>query len=234
MTEDGLRADRLTLRAGSREILRDLSFDLRPGELVVLVGASGSGKSLTLRALVGRLPAGVVQAAGSVTFRRAHASLTPSTERDWRSARGRLVDLVWQDGALDPLRTIGAQLREAARLGGASVDDACARAGLPPTLMSRHPHALSGGEAQRAALAIGFARGAPFLLADESTTGLDAAVERGVLRDVRRACDAGLAVLWVTHDLRTLAPVADRVIAIGPSAYATTNPPSATRAEPVR
>ena len=165
-----------------------------PGEVVALIGPSGSGKSLILRAIAGIVPAALI-ASGRITRPR----------------------LAWvaQDAraSLDPLRTVRAQADAG--------PEALTLSGFPAARLDAFPHALSGGEAQRAALLVAVApRGAPppaLLLADEPTTGLDPRARRSLTRALRALTrsEAGPAVLFVTHDQRLLPGFADRIVPVG-------------------
>lgn len=208
----------LVVRAGDRTLIDGVDLRLQGGELVALVGPSGSGKTVTARALLGLLPFAPGRVAGDVALRWDGNEAHPVTERDWRPLRGAVVGMLWQDAraALDPLRAVGRQVTEAARLAHAPEDPIpwLARAGFPaPDAVARlHPHELSGGMAQRAAIAVALARRSRFLVADEPTTGLDPSVQRATLAQLRSLCDAGVGVLFITHDLRLLPGFADRVL----------------------
>ncbi|MFZ5475513.1 MAG: ATP-binding cassette domain-containing protein [Myxococcota bacterium] len=216
MTE--LVARGLRVAAGDRVLVHDASFRVGGGELVALVGSSGSGKTVTARALVGLLPFSPGRVAGELVLRDDDATLRPSTEADFRVVRGAWVGLLWQDarGALDPLWTVGRQVEEAARLSGAAEPVAAwlGRAGFADAarVARLYPHELSGGMAQRAAIAVALARRSRFLVADEPTTGLDPSVQRGILAGLRGLCESGIGVLFITHDLRILPGFADRVL----------------------
>lgn len=232
---DGLELRGLRVQAGERVLVHDVDLALGAGEILALVGSSGSGKTLTARAILG-LPGprpGVVAARLSVRVGGevlepyaglAEAVAAGRPERFWRQApsafadlRGRLVGYMAQDarGALDPLWTVARQLREAQALGDSpgSPSDWLRRAGFaqPEELLDLFPHQLSGGMAQRACLALALARGSRFLIADEPTTGLDPTVQQAILAELRAKADAGLGVLLITHDLRITARYADRV-----------------------
>ncbi len=217
LTVDGLR-----VAAGKRVLVHDVSLRVRPGEIVGLVGASGSGKSVTARAMLDLLPFAPGVVSGSVTLDGA------------RSRRGRDLGLIAQDAraSLDPLWTVGHHVASAAQLAfneahteggstGALVAMRVAHslprlrvAGFsePERVAHLYAHQLSGGMAQRAAIAIALARSPRFLLADEPTTGLDSTVQVGILALLRRLADDGLGVLFITHDLRILPRFADRVL----------------------
>ncbi|MFF2806532.1 oligopeptide/dipeptide ABC transporter ATP-binding protein [Streptomyces sp. NPDC058000] len=186
---------------GGRSVaaVTDVTFDLTPGECLVLVGESGCGKSVLASALLGLLP-GNAEATGTALLADAHGETellaAPETELA-RSVRGRRIGLIPQSPAahLTPVRTVRAQLEETVReLTGAprgpalrtAAERAAERAAFPPGHLDRHPHQLSGGLAQRAATALALAGGAPLLLADEPTTGLDRDLVDRTVDELRR------------------------------------------------
>ncbi|CAL9347527.1 Oligopeptide transport ATP-binding protein OppD [Streptomyces sp. enrichment culture] len=199
-------------------------FDVAPGECLALIGESGCGKSVLASALLGLLP-GNAQTAGQALL--GGLDLLAADERTLaRTVRGRLVGLVPQSPAahLTPVRTIRSQLEETvAELTGvrgraalrAAAEAAAERAAFPAGHLDRHPHELSGGLAQRAATALALVGGAPLLLADEPTTGLDRDLVDRTVDELRRHVDAGTdggrALLMITHDLAAAERIADRV-----------------------
>ncbi|MFH1468625.1 MAG: ATP-binding cassette domain-containing protein [Pseudomonadota bacterium] len=233
-------ADRLTLRglevrAGSHALVQGVDLTLEGGEILALVGASGSGKTLTARSLLG-LPGprpGVVAARLEIqvgdTVHRPYEGLAEAMAagrpgRFWRASRraftavrGHVVGYMAQDarGALDPLWSVERQLREAIALGpaGGSPVEWLLRAGFPrpEEALGLYPHELSGGMAQRVAIALSLARGSRFLIADEPTTGLDPTVQEAILGELRATARAGIGVLLITHDLRIVPRFARRV-----------------------
>ena len=203
-----LAVDGLSIHVGTRQLLREVSFCLRPGEVLTLLGESGAGKSLLAQAVMGNLPS-ALRARGTVTL-----DGTPSRAEDAPARRphwGRALALLPQEPslALDPLMRVGPQLRLVhalvngldARAAREKEAGDLQRAGL--THAARHyPWQISGGMAQRAAAAMALAGGARILLADEPTKGLDAhwrdqtvALLQGVQRE-------GGCVVVITHDLR--------------------------------
>lgn len=203
----------LVVEAGGRRILDGVSFTVAAGEVLAMVGSSGSGKSVTTRAVLDLLPFRPGRTAGEVW-----AEAEDGTRIDGPALRGGAVGLIFQDSraSLDPCWTVGRQVRAAARLGGGApeAEPWLRAAGFPDpaAVVGAYPHELSGGMAQRVAIALGLARRSRFLLADEPTTALDPTVQEGILAELRRVADQGTGVLFITHDLRILPGLADRVV----------------------
>jgi peptide/nickel transport system ATP-binding protein len=199
-----------------------VSFSLRAGEILCILGESGSGKSVTLRALMRLLPAGRVEVAGDV--RVDGHDLLRLSERDLASVRGRTMAMIFQEPmtALDPVYTIGDQIAETiVRHQGASWADAETRAlellekvQIPSARrrLRAYPHELSGGLRQRAMIAIALSCGPRVLLADEPTTALDATVQIQILLLLRSLQkEMGMGVVFVTHDISVAGEIADRL-----------------------
>jgi peptide/nickel transport system permease protein len=217
----------LTVRAdlgGGREaeLLSAVSFQLRRGETLGLVGESGCGKSITATAVIGLLPLGVRVAAGSV--RLAGADLVGLREDQLRHVRGRRIGMVFQEpmAALSPVHTIGRQISDAVRAhSGLGARAAMARAAEllalvgvpdPQRRLADYPHQFSGGMAQRVVIAAALACEPELLIADEPTTALDVTIQAQVLdllMDLRQRLS--MAVLLITHDLGVVADACDRV-----------------------
>jgi peptide/nickel transport system ATP-binding protein len=198
------------------------TFSLRAGEVLCLLGESGSGKSVTLRALMRLLPPKRARIAGRVSL--AGQDVLSLEGRALQSFRGGAVSMVFQEPmtALDPVYTIGQHLTEMIRRHkGGTKADARARAiemldlvKIPSAArrVDAYPHELSGGLRQRAMIAIALACGPRLLLADEPTTALDATVQIQVLILLRRLQkELGMGTIFVTHDLGVAAEIADRV-----------------------
>jgi peptide/nickel transport system ATP-binding protein len=218
----GLRV-RLSTGPTAVDVLAGASLRIERGEICALVGRSGSGKSTLALALLGLLPAGGRIVSGSISIEGRRVDRLP--ERRRRRARGRLLALIPQDpfAALNPLARVGAQLCETLRwvaglpraAAGARARELLAQVGLgadPEAVLAAYPHQLSGGMAQRVAIALALAPGPKLLVADEPTAALDPARGRAVVELLAaRARDEGTAVLLITHDLAAAAPVAQRV-----------------------
>jgi ABC-type glutathione transport system ATPase component/ABC-type dipeptide/oligopeptide/nickel transport system permease subunit len=219
---DGLTVDGLTVvDAAGRRIVADVSFRAAPGEVLAIVGPSGCGKTTIMRAVIGALPAGLYQVAGTVRW-QARVVRPGRAARRWRR---RNVGILDQDPAasLNPLLTVGTavldgatrrqrrRLRETARatLTGLGLD-----AGR---VWSRRPHQLSGGQAQRVALGRALCTGPDLLILDEPTSGLDPGTLELVVRRIeRRKADGRAVTLVVSHDHDFVTKVAGRVLAIAP------------------
>lgn len=208
-----LRVSRLGVRfpAQVRPALDEVSFELASAECVALVGASGSGKSMTALALMGLLPPGAMRSpATRLVFEG--ALLEDSTSPAWRTLRGHRMAMVFQNpsSALNPGMPIVDQIAEVPWAHGAvSRDDArrearqlLERVGLAAGLAAAYPHELSGGQCQRAMLAMATVMRPALLIADEPTSALDTVTQAHLLRlldELRR--EHRTAVLLITHDL---------------------------------
>lgn len=208
--------------AGKIEALRQVSLQLHAGEILVLAGESGCGKSVLCRSVLKLLPPFAHITGGAIRIQG--QDVTAYTERQMASLRGRVVSMVFQNPltTLNPAMTMGEQLREALnRDGTMSRAEADRQAVALLEMVGIHdgayrlgqvPQAFSGGQRQRCALAIALAAKPAVLLADEPTTALDVTVQvqiLDVLRDLRRK--QGLSMIFVTHDLGVAAHLADRV-----------------------
>ncbi|MEQ1730293.1 MAG: ABC transporter ATP-binding protein [Vicinamibacterales bacterium] len=210
------------LPGGTATAVDHVSFEIAAGETLGLVGESGSGKSVTAMSIVRLLRAPGRVAGGQVRFQG--RDLMPLAEHEMRRIRGAGIGFVFQEPmtALDPVYTVGAQIREALRVhavASGKAADVRARELLDavriPDAANRlrdYPHQLSGGMRQRVCMAIAIACRPALLIADEPTTALDVTIQAEILellRDMRQ--ELGLAMLLITHDLGVVAETADRV-----------------------
>ena len=212
---------RLPVEGVQREVLRDVSFDIRGGEALGLVGESGSGKSMTARAIDRLLPEGA-DVHGAIHFQGDDVGSLQGS--DLRHYRG-LVAMIFQDprAHVNPVRRIGDFMTEALRTNqGVPASTAERRAvhmlaqvGIEDgeRRLRQYPHELSGGLLQRVMIAAALLTEPRLLLADEPTTALDVTTQAevmAILHDLRREFD--LAMLFITHDLELAAAICDRTV----------------------
>ncbi|TCL61312.1 ABC transporter ATP-binding protein [Allofournierella massiliensis] len=188
--------------------VRDLSFSLDEGELVAVVGASGSGKSLLAHRLLGILPHNA-QVGGQVLYRD-----QPLDDRLAGKLRGHEIVLVPQNVSyLDPLMQVGEQVK--GEKGDAQKASAALRRyGLGSEVEKMYPFQLSGGMARRVLIATAVQHTPKLVVADEPTPGLHPEAARRVLGHFKELAQAGAGVLLITHDLEAALEVADRVIVL--------------------
>ena len=233
MIVEGLSV-RFRLRGAEVRAVTDASFELRPGRLLALVGESGCGKSVLASALLGLLP-GNAEVRGSAELNGLDV-LSADEKTLATKVRGRLIGLVPQSAVthLTPVRTARSQLAEAVRAlkPEQDVDELAERVGLPPKALDRYPHELSGGMAQRVAIAMALAGDPPIILADEPTSGLDRPLVDRTMDLLAGLAEEGRAVLLITHDLAAarrsatdLAVMyASRLVELGPAAKVFADP----------
>lgn len=214
----GLEVKNLSVLPDRGEPLLDrASFDLSPGERFGLIGASGSGKSLTAGALCGLLRPPLAARATVMQFDG--SDMQALSPRAWRALRGTSIFQIFQSPgtALNPARRVGAQLVEAANTARAypmrDVTEALKRVALDPEVARKFPYQISGGMKQRVLIAMALLLRPRLLIADEPTTGLDVLTEHDVLETLVTMLDAtGAALLFISHDLRAVRRVATRTL----------------------
>ncbi len=219
-----LEVEGLRVAFGDAEpVVRDVSFTLTPGRVLALVGESGSGKSVSAMSVLGLLPPSA-RVSGSIRFRG--EELVGASADALRAVRGAGIGVVFQEpmNSFTPVLSIGTQVAEAVRAHptdldragvSARVDELLRAAGLrdPQRIRKAYPHELSGGQLQRAMIAMALAGDPVALIADEPTTALDVTVQAGILDLLRRlGRERDLAVLLITHDMGVVADVADEVL----------------------
>jgi peptide/nickel transport system permease protein len=196
------------------DIVDGISFEVRPGEVLGLVGESGCGKSLTALAVMGLEPKGA-RVRGHVRFDQRQLVGEPMRVR--RRLLGHEMAMIYQDAlsSLNPAMTIRAQLKQVIRRGGhRGAGELLTMVGLDPerTLRS-YPHELSGGQRQRVLIAMALSREPKLIVADEPTTALDVTVQAQVIELLLRLREElGFALVLVSHDLALIADVTDRVV----------------------
>ncbi|MCF8566806.1 ABC transporter ATP-binding protein [Alicyclobacillus tolerans] len=201
--------------------VRDVSFEIKPGETLGLVGESGCGKSVTSLALV-RLLSKTARVQGNVLYQG--RPLLQLTDKEIRHVRGNEISMIFQEPmtSLNPVYKIGAQISETLRLHtDLSPREAFAQSvamlkkvGIPrpDEIMDEYPHQLSGGMRQRVMIAIAMACNPRLLIADEPTTALDVTIQAQILELMKQiSYDFGTSILLITHDLGVVAEMCDRV-----------------------
>lgn len=244
---------------GSRQVTRDVSFDLVPGSILALVGESGSGKSVTALAPLGLVPG--ASESGSVLLCAEEGTAAPAgpapasagpapasategvdlvglDQERLRAIRGERVGVVFQEpmSAFNPMFRVGHQIAEAVRAHtrrpGPDLGERVVRqlrtVGLrdPEQVARAFPHELSGGQLQRAMIALATINSPQVLIADEPTTALDVTVQTGILDLLLAQAQAGQAVLLITHDMGVVADIADRVAVMKDGRIVETGPVS--------
>ncbi|MBT9369980.1 ABC transporter ATP-binding protein [Rhizobium sp. CSW-27] len=203
--------------------VKDISFDLHAGEILCIIGESGSGKSVTANTIMGLLSPAIKVSAGEIHFKG--INILAVRDEEIRPLRGRAVSIIFQDplSALNPLMTVGDQIAEVlaahgvgtAEMRKAKVLDLLEEVGLPdPSLMRlQYPFRLSGGQRQRVMIAMALALDPEVLIADEPTTALDVTTQAQILDLIRRIQKRkGMSVMFITHDFGVVAEIADRVV----------------------
>ena len=208
---------------GKVQAVRDVSLELRPGEILAIVGESGCGKSMLCKAVMKLLPKSAKIEGGKILANG--ADITDYSERDMRKLRGKLFSMIFQDPmtALNPTIPIGKQIAEAVtvhepKLTKVQVYDRVISlmelVGIrdPHEFCKLYPYNFSGGMRQRSVMAIALASNPKILLADEPTTALDVTVQAQILDLLKEIqVKLGTATILVSHDLGVVARCADRV-----------------------
>ncbi|MGI6252579.1 MAG: ABC transporter ATP-binding protein [Aminivibrio sp.] len=209
----------------SVEIIRDISFDIKKGETVGVVGESGCGKTMTALAIMGLIKSPPGNITGSV---RVHGrNLLELSEDRMRRLRGKEISMIFQEPmtSLNPVMTIGKQMEEVFRFHeGMSRREArrmsvkmlrLVNIALPEQRMNEYPHQLSGGMRQRIMIAMALSCNPRLLIADEPTTALDVTIQAQILDLMKNlARDLGTSIMLITHDLGVVAEICSRAVII--------------------
>ncbi len=214
----GFRTD-----AGFTEVVHNVSFQVSRGQTLCIVGESGSGKSITCQAILGLLARHGRMTDGRILFEG--QDLSVMSERELEGIRGKGIGMVFQDplGSLNPVHTVGRQLRETLKL-HTDLDSAgrhnraielLRMVGIPEPQqrLASYVHQFSGGMAQRVMIAMALACSPKLLIADEPTTALDVTIQAQILDLLNTLkADLGMGILFITHDLGVVAEMADEVV----------------------
>ncbi|MCM3503192.1 dipeptide/oligopeptide/nickel ABC transporter permease/ATP-binding protein [Microbacterium sp. P26] len=200
-------------RHGDVDVVDDVSFTVRPGETMALVGESGCGKSITSLAIMGLLDPRA-RISGQILFDGKDLLTMSPAER--KALRGHDIAMIYQDAlsSLNPAMLIRSQMKQLTSRGGTrSAEDLLRLVGLDPErTLASYPHELSGGQRQRVLIAMALTRNPRLVIADEPTTALDVTVQAQVvdlLNSLRE--ELGFAMVFVSHDLALVAELAHRI-----------------------
>lgn len=215
-----MRVRDLNVRYGDRVVAHVGELDLAPGSITGIAGESGSGKSQTALAIMGLARYSGADVSGSV--RLDDLELTTLNSREWRAVRGTRLAMIMQSprAALNPTLRLGTLFGRTLRLHGVSrgdittrMTDALREVVLDPAILDRYPHQVSGGQAQRFAIAMVSALRAEIVIADEPTSALDVTVQAEVIEVLRELRDRhGTGLLFISHDLAVISELADRIV----------------------
>jgi peptide/nickel transport system ATP-binding protein len=217
-----LSTDFLIAGGSPAHALADISFTLREGEVLGVVGESGCGKTTLMLSLMRLLPANGRITSGTIQFQ--NHDLLDLTEEEMADVRWKNISMIFQGAmnALNPVRTVGNQIAEAIILHNKQLDASIVAervsellnlVGIGPERKNQYPHQYSGGMRQRAMIAMALACNPEVIIADEPTTALDVMIQAQILELLTRLKDRlGLAILFVTHDLGVVAEMCDTVL----------------------
>jgi peptide/nickel transport system permease protein len=204
---------RFPQRHGDVDVVDRVSFSVRLGETMALVGESGCGKSITSLAIMGLLDRSA-EVSGEILYRG--DDLEKASPRQRNALRGREMAMVYQDAlsSLNPAMLIRSQLKQLIRRGGTrSAEELLDMVGLDPArTLKSYPHELSGGQRQRVLIAMALTRDPKLVIADEPTTALDVTVQAQVIELLNELREQlGFAMIFVSHDLALVAELAHRI-----------------------
>jgi oligopeptide/dipeptide ABC transporter ATP-binding protein len=221
---DGLITE-IATHTGIVRAVAGVSLDVRPGEVLGIVGESGCGKSMTALSVMGLLPRPGGRIASGTIRLAGVGNLTRLSTREMKAIRGRDISMIFQDPttSLNPVTRIGRQIGEAIRAHETVSHEAARRRAIemldlvgiaaPEKRVDAYPHQLSGGMRQRVMIAMALACKPRLMLADEPTTALDVTIQAQILALMKQLQrETGTAIVLITHDLGVIARMADRVV----------------------
>lgn len=220
-----LEYDSVEISFGGIPVVHNVSFSLRPGEVLGLVGESGSGKTTLIKAAMGLLGSGGLVTKGDIWFQGKNLPDLP--EREMRKLRGAKIGMIFQDAgaSLCPIRTVGEQIFESMSAHG-KISKAEAREKAltlfdklrfpdPERIWKSYPFELSGGMNQRVGIAIAMVMGPAVLLADEPTSALDVSAQKQVVLEMLELRELfQTAIVLVSHDIGVVSAMADRILVL--------------------
>ena len=230
----------LRIAIGGKEIVHGVDLSIGDGERVGLIGASGSGKSMIARAMLGLLPPDVM-VTGSVML--GGAEVIGAADRTLAELRGRYTGMVFQNpgASLNPVLPVGRQIELPLRLHYdltraeriERVNAMLAKVGLPADVAAKFPHELSGGQRQRVGIATALITSPRLIVADEPTTALDSITQRQIVDLLVSLVDeAGASMLFITHDFSVLARATTRCVVLDEGSVAETGETATMLAAP--
>ncbi|MTD12368.1 ATP-binding cassette domain-containing protein [Nakamurella sp. YIM 132087] len=208
--------------SGTTTLVEGFTLSVAPGEIVGLIGESGSGKTTIARSIIGLLDKNVSVSGGSIGLNG--TTIRNADENHTHGLRGRSIGMVFQNatGSLDPLMRIGTQLLEVVRVVQPALKKRAADELVRTTLadmgfadvqrvMRSYPHQLSGGMNQRVAIALAVVNRPALIIADEATSALDVTTQAGVVKVLQGLAATGISLVFVTHDLLLASEICDRI-----------------------
>ena len=206
---------------GELKAVNDVSLSVAAGKIVGIVGESGCGKSMLARTVMGLIPSPGKLVSGEILL--AGRDLARLSRREYCAIRGKELSMIFQDPmtGLNPVMTVGKQVKEAIRLHSAVSTAEAERRTIkifesvgipdPEKRLKSYPHQLSGGLRQRVLIAMAMVCKPKLLIADEPTTALDVTVEAQILRLMRKLCEDGTGILLISHNLGVIAQTCDDI-----------------------
>lgn len=210
-----------------KEVVRNMSFQLKQGEILAIVGESGSGKTVSTVASMGLLPSqNTVISSGEILLNGNQLPIHDGTLTSWQAIRGKEIAMVFQDpmSSLNPSIRCGEQIVEMMRVHEVEKDEPSRKQKAlelikevqlpePEISFNKYPHELSGGQKQRVMIAMAIAANPQVIIADEPTTALDVTVQKSVLKLLQKIIsERGAAMIFISHDLDVVKDVADHIL----------------------